>query len=184
MRRGRRTGALGRRLRCASCMSCRRVCCCTTAPLTAMPSNPGYLIGTPYVATQLALLNIQPFGGPCNPVYLVMCSTEVALPPGRQGFGDFLTELPAGPPARRRLAQGQGQGQGQGQSEGQDSQLKSTQFNVAAFQRQPDRVVRCTAAATCYPEVAREAAAVVAIFSVDLELGVSGLCTGAPHAPT
>ena len=118
-----------------------------------------------------------------------MYSTEVALRPGRQGFGDFLTELPASPPSRRRLAQDQGQDQGQGQGQGQgqedeDSQLKSTQFNVAGFQRQPDRVVRCTAAATCYPEVAREAAAVVAIFSVDLELGVSGLCTGAPLAST
>ena len=79
-----------------------------------------------------------------------------------------MTELPASPPARRRLAQA-----------GQDSELKSTQFNMAAFQRQPDRVVRCTAAATCHPELEREAAAVVAIFSVDLELGVSGLCTGA-----
>ena len=120
-----------------------------------------------------------------SPAYLVMCSTEVVLRPGCQGFGDFLTELPAGPPARRHLAQGQGQGQGQGQDqgEGEDSQLKSTQFNVAGFQRQPDRVVRCTAAATCYPELGREAAAVVAIFSVDLELGVSGLCTGAPLAP-
>ena len=109
-----------------------------------------------------------------------MCSSDMAL--ACQGFGDFLTELPAGPPARRRLAQGQGQSQGQAEGEGVDSQLKSTQFNVAAFQRQPDRVVRCTAAATCYPELAREAAAVVAIFSVDLELGVSGLCTGAPPA--
>ena len=114
-----------------------------------------------------------------------MYPIDATCGPGCQGFGDFLAELPTSPPARRRLAQGQGQGQGlsQGQGEGEDSQLKSTQFNVAGFQRQPDRVVRCTAAATCFPELAREAAAVVAIFSVDLELGLSGLCTGAPPLP-
>ncbi|KAK9821437.1 hypothetical protein WJX81_006157 [Elliptochloris bilobata] len=67
--------------------------------------------------------------------------------------------------------------QGFGGFEDED-QAKSSQFDVVAFRRQPDRIVRCTAAATCHPEHAREAAAVVGIFAVDLELGVAGLCTG------
>ena len=86
-----------------------------------------------------------------------------------QGFGGYLADLPAGAPAARRLAQ----------APGAAATEKSSQFDVAGFARPPDVTARCTRAAGCFPGLAQEASAVVAIVAVDLRLGSVGRCTGA-----
>jgi len=87
-----------------------------------------------------------------------------------QGFGGYLADLQAGAPAaRRRLAQ----------APAAAATEKSSQFDVAGFARPPDVTARCTRAAGCFPGLAQEASAVVAIVAVDLRLGSVGRCTGA-----
>ena len=109
-----------------------------------------------------------------------------------QGFGGFLAELPAAAPGARRLLAEKPDPQPKDVSAYlrhprraarrltvKSEALKSSQFDVSAFPRQPDRARRCTAGSECHPQLAAEASAVVAIFVVDLVLGALGSCTGA-----
>jgi hypothetical protein len=55
---------------------------------------------------------------------------------------------------------------------------QGTQFNIDQMQRTTDGISLCTPSVECAPNWAQEAAAVVDIYAVDLNLGAMGLCTG------
>ncbi len=159
----------GARRRCASCTSCRR------ARAPRYPAS-ARLVSAPQLG---APQQIPPSASAAGPAPGRLSAGVGAPAPRRprraaQGFGGYLADLPAGAPAaRRRLAQ----------APAAAATEKSSQFDVAGFARPPDVTARCTRAAGCFPGLAQEASAVVAIVAVDLRLGSVGRCTGAVRAP-